>query len=155
MIVSAFDILTVCGRNHSLLAVVRSICVPYQAPPPMIKCVLVCVCLCVVITFSRLGINRVWLPILLWSAEQGGGKSLSSPFPLESLVSRVRFGRPIPRQPAHSSHPGWIWCFLTGLHFPFPLRFSLEPSYTIGLVPSLSSHAFTLTMAFTTKNPPA
>ena len=42
--------------------------------------------------------------------------SLSS-FAPESLVSRVRFGRPLPRQPARSPHPGWIWW----LHFPFPL----------------------------------
>ena len=27
-----------------------------------------------------------------------------SPFAHENLVSRDRFGRPVPRQPAHSSH---------------------------------------------------
>ena len=31
--------------------------------------------------------------------------SLSS-FAPENLVSRYRFGRPVPRQPAHSSHSG-------------------------------------------------
>ena len=41
------------------------------------------------ITFSRLGINRVRLPILHRSRETG-------------LDHRV------PRQPAHSPHPGWI-----------------------------------------------
>ena len=34
----------------------------------------------------------------------------------------------------------------------FPLRFPLEPSYAIGLVPSLSGHAIALPMAFTTEN---
>ena len=34
----------------------------------------------------------------------------------------------------------------------FPLRFPLEPSCAIGLVPSLSGHAIALPMAFTTEN---
>ena len=37
-----------------------------------------------------------------------------SPFAPENLVSQNRFGRPVPHQPAHSSHSGWIWCLLTG-----------------------------------------
>ena len=37
-----------------------------------------------------------------------------SPFATENLVSRDRFGRPVPRQPAHSPHSGRIWCLLTG-----------------------------------------
>ena len=37
-----------------------------------------------------------------------------SPFASENLVARERLGRPIPRQPAHSSHSGLIWCLLTG-----------------------------------------
>ena len=41
-----------------------------------------------------------------------------SPFAPESLVSRNWFGRPVPSQPAHSPHSGWIWCLLTGF---FPL----------------------------------
>ena len=34
----------------------------------------------------------------------------------------------------------------------FPLRFPLEPSCAIGLVPRLPGHAFALPMAFTTEN---
>ena len=74
-----------------------------------------------------------------------------SPFVRESFVSRVRFGSPVTRQPARSPHPGLIWCLLTGLHSPSPLRFPLEPPCAIGLVPSLSGHAIALPMAFTTE----
>ena len=35
-------------------------------------------------------------------------------FAPENLVSRDRFGRPVPRQPVHSPHSGWIGCSLTG-----------------------------------------
>ena len=36
-----------------------------------------------------------------------------SPFVPEILVSRDnRFGRPVPSQPAHSPHLGWVWCLL-------------------------------------------
>ena len=37
-----------------------------------------------------------------------------SPFAPENLVSRDGFGRPVPRQPAHSPHSICIWCLLTG-----------------------------------------
>ena len=39
------------------------------------------------------------------------------PFAPENLVSRDRFSRPVPRQPAHSPYWGWTWCLLTEL-FP-------------------------------------
>ena len=32
-----------------------------------------------------------------------------SPFAPENLVSRYRFGHPVPRQPAHSAHSGWTY----------------------------------------------
>ncbi|CAN0298193.1 unnamed protein product [Ascophyllum nodosum] len=38
-------------------------------------------------------------------------------FATQNLVSRDGFGRPVPRQPAHSTHSGCIWCLLTGF-FP-------------------------------------
>ena len=37
-----------------------------------------------------------------------------SPFALENLASRDGFGRPVPRQPAHSPYSGWMWYLLTG-----------------------------------------
>ena len=39
-----------------------------------------------------------------WSAEQGKIYFFLSPYAPENLVSRDRFDRPIPRQPAHSPH---------------------------------------------------
>ena len=44
------------------------------------------------------------------------------PFTHENSISRNRFGHPVPRQPVHSPHPGWIWSlvqvnlFLPGFH---------------------------------------
>ena len=37
-----------------------------------------------------------------------------SPLAPENLVSQDGFGRPVPRQPAHSPHSGRIWSLLTG-----------------------------------------
>ena len=34
-----------------------------------------------------------------------------SPFAPENFFSRDRFGRPVPRQPAHCAHAGCIWCY--------------------------------------------
>ena len=53
-----------------------------------------------VITYSRVWINRVRLPILLvvsWT----GKMNILSPCVPENLVSRDGFSRPVPRQPAH------------------------------------------------------
>ena len=52
-----------------------------------------------------------------WSAEQGKPKYFFSGFPFtpKNLVSQDRFGRPVPRQPGHSSHTGRICCLLSGL----------------------------------------
>ena len=36
-----------------------------------------------------------------------------SPFAPKNLVSRDGFGRPVPRQPAHSPHSGLVWDLLT------------------------------------------
>ena len=64
-----------------------------------------------------------------------------SPFAPENLVARDGFSRPVPRQPAHSSHPGSVWCLLTGsfpssrFHRPRPSI----PSIAIGSVSSLGA----------------
>ena len=52
-----------------------------------------------------------------WSAEQGKPKYIFPGFPFtpKNLVSQDRFGRPVPRQPGHSSHTGRICCLLSGL----------------------------------------
>ena len=56
---------------------------------------------CMVITYSRVWINRVRLPILLVISCTG---EIDIPLSLcvpENLVSRDGFSRPVPRQPAH------------------------------------------------------
>ena len=60
---------------------------------------------------SRVWINRVRWPILLVVSWTGKMNIFSlSPFVPENLFARDRFGRPVPRQPAHSPHlTGWIW----------------------------------------------
>ena len=56
---------------------------------------------CMVITYSRVWINRVRLPILLVVSWTGKMKIPLSPCVPENLVSRDGFSRPVPRQPAH------------------------------------------------------
>ena len=54
-----------------------------------------------VITYSRVWINRVRLPILLVVSWTGKMNISLSPCVPEKLVSRDGFSRPVPRQPAH------------------------------------------------------
>lgn len=72
------------------------------------------------------------------------GQGLSR-FASESLASRVRLDCSVPRQPTHSFFTSRLNLGLIyGTPFPFPfpfsskvsLRFLLEPSHDIGLVPS-------------------
>ena len=56
---------------------------------------------CMVITYSRVWINRVRLPILLVVSSTGKMNIPLSPCVPENLVSRDGFSRPVPRQPAH------------------------------------------------------
>ena len=57
-------------------------------------------------TSSRVSINRVRLPILLVASCTGKLDISLSPFAPVHSVSRDRFGRPVPRYPAHSPHSG-------------------------------------------------
>ena len=54
-----------------------------------------------VITYSRVWINRVRLPILLVVRWTGKMNIPLSPCVPENLVLRDGFSRPVPRQPAH------------------------------------------------------
>ena len=54
-----------------------------------------------VITYSRVWINRVRLPILLVVSGTGKINIALFPYVPENLVSRDGFSRPVPRQPAH------------------------------------------------------
>ena len=56
---------------------------------------------CMVITYSRVWINRVRLPILLVVSWTGKMNIPLPPYVPENLVSRDGFSRPVPRQPAH------------------------------------------------------
>ena len=53
------------------------------------------------ITYSRVWINRVRLPILLVVSSTGKMNIPLSPCVPENLVSRDGFSRPVPRQPSH------------------------------------------------------
>ena len=61
----------------------------------------VCMYVCMAITYSRVRINRVRLPILLVVSRTGKMNIPLSPCVPENLVSRDGFSRPVPRQPAH------------------------------------------------------
>ena len=78
---------------------------------------------CMVITYSRVWINRVrLLPILLVISGSGKINIPLSPFAPENLVSRDGFSRPVPRRPAHSPYSSWICCILTRDSSRFPYQ---------------------------------
>ena len=61
-------------------------------------------------------VNSIWInhgwgcQSCSWSTEQGKWIfPCLSPLAPEGLVPRDAFGRPVPRQPAHSPNSGWIW----------------------------------------------
>ena len=63
------------------------------------------------------------------------------PFTAENLASRDRFGRPVPRQPAHSPHSGRVWCLLAG----FFTSSAPVSSYLYRQSPSDQSRVYQLT----------
>ena len=107
---------------------------------------------CMVITCNSVWINRVRLPILLvvsWTGKMNISLSLFAP---EILVSRDRFGRPVPRQPAHSLHWGWILCLLTGF---LPLS-ATASKFTVNrhrVSPEFIGSRNCVRMAFTAESP--
>ena len=95
---------------------------------------------CMVITYSRVWINRVRLPILLvvsWT-----GKMNIAPVPVRAwefgLARRVQPSRPA--SACSSPYSGWIWCLLTGFLPSSAAASIMKPPYAIGSVPSLSGH---------------
>ena len=96
---------------------------------------------CMVITYSRVWINRVRLPILLVvSGTEKMNISLSPCVP-ENLVSRDGFSRPVPRQPAHLHTQAESGAYLRDSSRVPRRRPFMKPPYAIGSVPSLSDHA--------------
>ena len=96
---------------------------------------------CIVLTYSRVWINRVRLPILLVVSRTGKMNIPLSPCVPDNLVSRDGFSRPVPRQPAHVHTQAESSAYLRDssrvpLRRPF-----MKPPYATGSVPSLSGHA--------------
>ena len=96
---------------------------------------------CMVITYSRVWINRVRLPILLVVSWTGKMNVSLSPCVPENLVSRDGFSRPVRRQPAHLHTMAESGAYLRDPSWVPRRRPFMKPSYAIGSVPSLSGHA--------------
>ena len=99
--------------------------------------------ICMVITYSRVWINRVRLPILLVVSCTGKMNILLSPCVPENLVLRDGFSRPVPRQPAHLHTQAESGAYLRdSSRVPRRRPFIyFKPPYAIGSVSSLSGHA--------------
>ena len=96
---------------------------------------------CFVITYSRVWINRVRLPLLLVVSWTGKMNIPLSPCVPENLVSRDGFSRPVPRQPAHLHTQAESGAYLRDSSRVPRRRTFMKPPYAIGSVPSLSGHA--------------
>ena len=91
---------------------------------------------------ARVWINRVRLPILpVVSFTCRENEYSLSPFAPENLVSRDRFGSPVPRQPANLHIQAGSGAYIIPPEFRRPLIIYFKPPYAIGSVPSLSGHA--------------
>ena len=98
---------------------------------------------CMVITYSRIWINRVRLPILLAVSQTTKMNIPLSPCAPANLVSRDGSSRPVPRQPAYLHPQVESGAYLRdSSRFPRRRPFIyLKPPYAIGSVPNLSGHA--------------
>ena len=108
---------------------------------PPLHCMYVCMYVCMVITYSRVWINRARLPILLVVSCTGKISIPLSPCVPENLVSRDRFSRPVPRQPANLHTQAESGAYLRDSSRVPRRRPFMKPPYAIGSVPSLSGHA--------------
>ena len=95
----------------------------------------------VVMTLSRLDVNRVLLPTLFGLRVWSRGLGLSIPSRVSPLILHT-----------HAESGAYLWDYTAPPRFL--LRFPLEPQCAIGLVPSLSGHAIALPMPFSTESPP-
>ena len=101
----------------------------------------VCMYVCMAITYSRVWINRVRLPILLVVSQTGEMNIPLSPCVPENLVSRDGFNRPVPLQPAHLHTQAEPGAYLRDSSRVPRRRPCMKPPYAIGSVSSLSGHA--------------
>ena len=111
--------------------------------------IIVILYVCMVITYSKVRINRVRLPILLVvSCTEKMNIFLSpcvpdiflSPCVPENLISRDGFSRPVPHQPAHLHTQAESGAYLRNSS-RVPRCPIMNPPYTIGSIPSVSGHA--------------
>ena len=109
----------------------------------MYLCIYVCIYVCMVITYSRVWINRVRLPINPARGQMNREKNIPlSPCVPENLVSRDGFSHPVPRQPAHlHTTQAESGAYLRDSSRVPRRRPFMKPPYAIGLVPSLSGRA--------------
>ena len=96
-----------------------------------------CMYVCMVITYSRVWINRVRLPVLHVVSWTGKMNISLSSFAPDNLVSRDGLGNPVPRQPAHLHTQAESGAYLRDSS-RVPRRRPMKPPYAIGSVPSLS-----------------
>ena len=94
-----------------------------------------------VITHSRVWINRVRLPIMLVVSRTGKMNNSLSPCKPKYLISRDGYGNPVPRQPAHLHTQAESGAYLRDSSRVPRRRPFMKPPYAIGSVPSLSGHA--------------
>ena len=102
---------------------------------------MLCMYVRMIITSSRVWINRVRLPILLVVSWTGEIHIPLSPCVPENVVSRDGFSRPVPRQPAHLHTQAESGAYLRDSCRVPRRRPFMKPPYAIGSVPSLSGHA--------------
>ena len=93
-----------------------------------------------VITYSRVWINRVRLPILLVVSWTGKMDIPLSPCVPENLVSRHGFSRPVPRQSAHLHTQAESGAYLRDSS-RVPRRRPYETAIRHRVSPELSGHA--------------
>ena len=113
---------------------------------------------CVAIRYSRFGIYRSGL---VSNPARGQLNRVDEYFTLFTpgyLVSQNRFGGPVPRQLAHSPHPGCIWCLLTAIRSFLPL--SATTSIHTASHPQISAEfigiiRICVPMTFIAERPPA
>ena len=102
-----------------------------------------CMYVCMVMTYSRVWINRLRLPILLVVSWTGKMNIPLSPYAPENLVSQYGFSSPVPRRLSHLHTQAESGAYLRDSpRVPRRRPFIyFKPPYAIGSVPSLSSHA--------------
>ena len=86
---------------------------------------------CLAIRYSRFGIYRSGMVSCPARGQLNRVDGYFSLFTPGCLVSQDRFGGPVPRQLAHSPHPGCIWCLLTVIRSFLPFSATTMSIHTV------------------------